>query len=66
MSRVTWTIIQVGPKYKKIVEIQFFILFPNLGGFDELLKGAGKDATNMFNKVHKWVNYESMLKVNND
>jgi len=40
--------------------------FSNLGGFDELLKGAGKDATNMFNKVHKWVNYESMLKASNE
>jgi len=33
-----------------------------LGGFDELLKGAGKDATSMFNDAHKWVDYDSMLK----
>ena len=24
------------------------------GGWDELLKGAGKDATNMFNEIHKY------------
>lgn len=31
------------------------------GGWDELIKGAGKDATDMFNDIHSWVNYESML-----
>ena len=31
------------------------------GGWDELVKGAGKDATSLFNKYHQWVNYESML-----
>ncbi|KAL1475922.1 hypothetical protein MTO96_036930, partial [Rhipicephalus appendiculatus] len=31
------------------------------GGVDELLKGVGKDATDLFNQVHKWVNFESML-----
>ena len=31
------------------------------GGWDELMKGAGKDATKLFNGVHRWVNYESML-----
>ena len=31
------------------------------GGWDELMKGAGKDATDLFNEVHRWVNYESML-----
>ena len=32
------------------------------GGVDELLRGAGIDATSLFNEVHQWVNYESMLK----
>ena len=32
------------------------------GGLDELMRGAGIDATNLFNEVHRWVNYESMLK----
>jgi len=31
------------------------------GGWEELVRGAGIDATNLFNEVHKWVNYESML-----
>lgn len=31
------------------------------GGWDELLRGAGKDATELFNEVHRWVNYDSML-----
>uniref|UniRef100_A0A8D8VJD9 Cytochrome b5 reductase 4 n=1 Tax=Cacopsylla melanoneura TaxID=428564 RepID=A0A8D8VJD9_9HEMI len=31
------------------------------GGRDELMKGAGQDATELFNKVHPWVNYESIL-----
>jgi len=31
------------------------------GGWDELIRGAGKDATDLFNEVHRWVNYESML-----
>lgn len=32
------------------------------GGAEELMKGAGIDATNLFNKVHPWVNFESILK----
>lgn len=32
------------------------------GGEEELLRGAGIDATDLFDQVHKWVNYESMLK----
>ncbi|XP_013414778.1 cytochrome b5 reductase 4 [Lingula anatina] len=31
------------------------------GGVDELMKGAGKDGTQLFDEVHKWVNIESML-----
>ncbi|XP_061193532.1 cytochrome b5 reductase 4-like isoform X3 [Saccostrea echinata] len=31
------------------------------GGDDELMRGAGIDGTQLFDEVHKWVNYESML-----
>lgn len=31
------------------------------GGVEELLRGAGRDATDLFNEVHRWVNYESIL-----
>lgn len=31
------------------------------GGPDELMRGAGKDATMLFNEIHRWVNFESML-----
>lgn len=31
------------------------------GGEEELMRGAGKDATDLFNQVHSWVNAESML-----
>ncbi|CAN9514186.1 unnamed protein product [Ophioblennius macclurei] len=32
------------------------------GGEEELMKAAGIDGTELFDKVHRWVNYESMLK----
>lgn len=31
------------------------------GGVEELMRGAGRDATKLFNEVHRWVNYESIL-----
>uniref|UniRef100_A0A1B6L8E0 Uncharacterized protein n=1 Tax=Graphocephala atropunctata TaxID=36148 RepID=A0A1B6L8E0_9HEMI len=31
------------------------------GGPEELMKGVGTDATKIFNEVHAWVNYESIL-----
>lgn len=31
------------------------------GGIPEIMRGAGKDATDLFDEVHKWVNAESML-----
>lgn len=35
--------------------------FSSLLGVDELMKGAGKDATKLFDDVHAWVNYEQLL-----
>uniref|UniRef100_A0A8C9V1S5 Cytochrome b5 reductase 4 n=1 Tax=Scleropages formosus TaxID=113540 RepID=A0A8C9V1S5_SCLFO len=32
------------------------------GGEDELMKAAGVDGTDLFDQVHRWVNYESILK----
>lgn len=32
------------------------------GGVPELMKGAGKDATALFNEVHRWVNFDSILR----
>ncbi|XP_025071092.1 cytochrome b5 reductase 4 isoform X1 [Alligator sinensis] len=32
------------------------------GGEGELMKAAGADGTDLFDQVHRWVNYESMLK----
>ncbi|XP_076076917.1 cytochrome b5 reductase 4-like isoform X2 [Mytilus galloprovincialis] len=31
------------------------------GGIEELMRGAGLDGTQLFDEVHKWVNFESML-----
>lgn len=31
------------------------------GGQEELMRGVGTDATSLFNQVHAWVNYESIL-----
>ncbi|XP_064618055.1 cytochrome b5 reductase 4-like isoform X2 [Liolophura sinensis] len=31
------------------------------GGVDELMRGVGKDGTQLFDEIHKWVNAESML-----
>lgn len=32
------------------------------GGKEELMKGAGIDSTTLFNQVHPWVNFESILR----
>lgn len=32
------------------------------GGEDELMRGAGADATELFDQIHSWVNYDSILK----
>uniref|UniRef100_A0A673MG23 Cytochrome b5 reductase 4-like n=1 Tax=Sinocyclocheilus rhinocerous TaxID=307959 RepID=A0A673MG23_9TELE len=31
-------------------------------GGEELMRAAGIDSTDLFDQVHRWVNYESMLK----
>ncbi|KAL7080546.1 hypothetical protein ACQ4LE_000011 [Meloidogyne hapla] len=32
------------------------------GGIPQLMRAAGTDATNLFNELHRWVNFKSMLK----
>ena len=32
------------------------------GGKEELMRGVGMDATSLFNEIHNWVNFQSMLK----
>ncbi|CAG9767355.1 unnamed protein product [Ceutorhynchus assimilis] len=38
---------------------QYFPFHP--GGEEELIKGAGIDATKLFEQIHAWVNYEQIL-----
>ncbi|KAF8790342.1 cytochrome b5 reductase 4-like [Argiope bruennichi] len=44
----------------KVYNITHYLEF-HPGGEDELMRGAGNDATELFNQVHRWVNAESML-----
>uniref|UniRef100_A0A1I7TCH0 Cytochrome-b5 reductase n=1 Tax=Caenorhabditis tropicalis TaxID=1561998 RepID=A0A1I7TCH0_9PELO len=45
----------------KVYDVTKYLEF-HPGGIPELLRGAGRDATPLFNQYHAWVNYESMLK----
>ncbi|GLV34496.1 uncharacterized protein CBL_09744 [Carabus blaptoides fortunei] len=44
----------------KVYNVTAYLPF-HPGGPDELMRGAGKDATALFNEIHAWVNYESIL-----
>lgn len=44
--------------YCLLILFYFFLI---LLGVDELMKGAGKDATKLFDDIHAWVNYEQLL-----
>lgn len=46
--------------YDKVYNVTPYMKF-HPGGIDELMKGAGLNATDLFNDVHPWVNYQSML-----
>lgn len=50
-----WTVIK-----GKVYNITPYLKF-HPGGVDEIMKGAGLDATVMFNKYHSWVNADRML-----
>lgn len=44
----------------KVYNVSSYLDF-HPGGVDELMRGAGKDGTQLFDEVHAWVNYESLL-----
>ena len=44
----------------KVYNVTRYVKF-HPGGVDWLMRGAGTDATKLFNKYHKWVNVDFML-----
>ncbi|KAF5270726.1 hypothetical protein FQA39_LY01464 [Lamprigera yunnana] len=44
----------------KVYNVTHYLPF-HPGGSEELMKGIGIDATTLFDEVHAWVNYESLL-----
>jgi cytochrome-b5 reductase len=45
----------------KVYNVTHYLDF-HPGGVEEMMRGAGTDATELFNEIHRYVNYESMLK----
>lgn len=45
----------------KVYNVTHYLDF-HPGGVEEMMRGSGKDATDLFNQIHTWVNYRSMLK----
>ncbi|KAL0490676.1 cytochrome b5 domain-containing protein RLF [Acrasis kona] len=50
-----WTVLR-----GKVYDVTAYVRF-HPGGADKLMMGAGKDSTSLFDKYHKWVNYETLL-----
>lgn len=46
--------------FDKVYNVTPYMKF-HPGGVEELMKGAGLNATDLFNDVHPWVNFQSML-----
>jgi cytochrome-b5 reductase len=44
----------------KVYNVTHFMDF-HPGGPDELLKGVGRDATQLYDKYHSWVNVDAFL-----
>lgn len=44
----------------RVFNITYYLPY-HPGGPEELMRGAGMDATQLFDKVHPWVNYDSLL-----
>lgn len=55
LKKDAWSVYQ-----GKVYNITPYLPF-HPGGEGELLRGAGKDGTALFNDVHPWVNWEGML-----
>lgn len=55
----------IGSQEKQSACMQVYNVTPYLrfhpGGVDYLMLGAGKDATALFNKYHRWVNVDMMM-----
>uniref|UniRef100_A0A8K9UQZ4 Cytochrome b5 heme-binding domain-containing protein n=1 Tax=Oncorhynchus mykiss TaxID=8022 RepID=A0A8K9UQZ4_ONCMY len=56
----------VGPAYEvtqasMVYNVSLYMDF-HPGGEEELMKAAGIYGTDLFDQIHRWVNYESMLK----
>ncbi|EFO25980.2 cytochrome b5 reductase 4 [Loa loa] len=46
---------------EKVYNVTDYLAF-HPGGVEQLMRAAGTDGTGLFNKVHSWVNYDTMLK----
>ncbi|VIO99857.1 Cytochrome b5-like Heme/Steroid binding domain containing protein [Brugia malayi] len=46
---------------EKVYDVTDYLAF-HPGGVEELMRVAGTDGTDLFNKMHAWVNYDTMLK----
>ncbi|CAG9538357.1 unnamed protein product [Cercopithifilaria johnstoni] len=46
---------------ERVYDVTDYLAF-HPGGVEELMRAAGTDGTDLFNKIHSWVNYGTMLK----
>uniref|UniRef100_A0A0R3RQG1 Cytochrome b5 heme-binding domain-containing protein n=1 Tax=Elaeophora elaphi TaxID=1147741 RepID=A0A0R3RQG1_9BILA len=46
---------------ERVYDVTDYLAF-HPGGVEELMRAAGTDGTDLFNKIHAWVNYDTMLK----
>lgn len=47
--------------FDTVYDVTYYLEF-HPGGINEIMRAAGTDATYLFNDIHQWVNYRSMLK----
>ncbi len=46
--------------YSQVYDVTAYMPF-HPGGVPELMLGVGRDGSELFDEVHRWVNFESML-----